>query len=208
MPEMQDRTQVWPLGWEYPLEEEMATCSSILAWKIYGQSNLAGYSPWGHKELDLTEETALTHADWIKFIKILKQHCFLPSQGYLIIWPLMSSWLHYWLEGYIIVLYCTTLSYIWLFVTPWTLAHQVLLSIKFSRQVYWSGLPFPTPGDFPNPQIKPLSLLSSSLAGRFFTTVPSGKPHKRVWTKVNEGLVEGAIFHELVQQSTQAHSTT
>ena len=101
-----------------------------------------------------------------------------------------------------------SLSHVWLFVTPWTLAHQASSSMGFSRQVYWSGLPFPTPGDFPNPQIKPLSLLSSSLAGRFFTTVPSGKPHKRVWTKVNEGLVEGAIFHELVQQSTQAHSTT
>ena len=41
------------------------------------------------------------------------------------------------------------------FVTPWTVAHQVPLSMVFSRQEYWSGLPFPTSGDLPNPGIKP-----------------------------------------------------
>ena len=44
-----------------------------------------------------------------------------------------------------------------LFVTPWTVAHQSLLSIGFSRQEYWSGLPFPSPGDLPDPGIKPTS---------------------------------------------------
>ena len=48
-------TQVCSLGWEDPLEKEMATHSSILAWRIHGQGSLAGYSPWGHKELDTTE---------------------------------------------------------------------------------------------------------------------------------------------------------
>ena len=43
------------------------------------------------------------------------------------------------------------------FATPWTVAHQVLLSIGFSRQEYWSGLPFPTLGDRPNPGMKPVS---------------------------------------------------
>ena len=43
-------TQVQSLGWEEPLEKEMATHSSILAWEILGQRTLAGYSPWGHKE--------------------------------------------------------------------------------------------------------------------------------------------------------------
>ena len=42
-------TQVQSLGWEEPLEKEMATHSSILAWEILGQRTLAGYSPWGHK---------------------------------------------------------------------------------------------------------------------------------------------------------------
>ena len=47
------------------------------------------------------------------------------------------------------------LSCVRLFVTPWTIAHQALPSMGFSRQEYWSGLPFPSPGDLPNPGIKP-----------------------------------------------------
>ena len=63
-----------------------------------------------------------------------------------------------------------------LFAIPWTVAHQTPLSMEFFRQDYWSRLPFPTPGDLPNPGIKPLSLASSALAGRFFTPVPPRKP--------------------------------
>ena len=61
-------------------------------------------------------------------------------------------------------------SHVWLFVTPWTVAYQVPLSMGFSRQKYWSGLPCPPPGDLPNPGTKPTSLMSPSLAGGFFTT--------------------------------------
>ena len=43
------------LGWEDPLEKEMAIHSSILAWKTHVQKSLIGYSPWGRKELDMTE---------------------------------------------------------------------------------------------------------------------------------------------------------
>ena len=57
-----------------------------------------------------------------------------------------------------------------LFVTPWTVARQAPLSMEFSRQEYWSGLPCPRPGDLPNPGIEPMSLLSPALAGGFFTT--------------------------------------
>ena len=53
----EQETQVQSLRWEDPLEEEMATHFSILAWKFHGQRSLAGYSPWGHKELDTTEHT-------------------------------------------------------------------------------------------------------------------------------------------------------
>ena len=56
-----------------------------------------------------------------------------------------------------------------LFVTPCTVIHQALLSMEFSRQEYWSGLPFPSPGDHPDPEIKPVSLVSPELAGGFFT---------------------------------------
>ena len=61
-------------------------------------------------------------------------------------------------------------SHVQLFVTPWTVAHQAPLSIGFSRQEYQSGLPFPPPGDLPNPGIKPRSLISPALVGGFFTT--------------------------------------
>ena len=60
---------------------------------------------------------------------------------------------------------CVLLSHVQLFVTPWTEAHQASLSMEFSRQEYWNGLPFPPPGDLPNPGIKPTgpALLADSL---------------------------------------------
>ena len=54
--------------------------------------------------------------------------------------------------------------------TPWTVAHEAVLSIAFSGQEYWSGLPFPSPGNLPDPGIKPVSVMSPVLAGGFFTT--------------------------------------
>ena len=59
------------------------------------------------------------------------------------------------------------------FMTPWTVAHQALLSMGFSRQEYWSGLPFPSAEDLPNPGIEPAS---PELAGGFFTTETPRKP--------------------------------
>ena len=50
-----------------------------------------------------------------------------------------------------------SLSHVRLFVTPWTVAYQAPLTMGFSRQAYWSGLPFPSPGDLPNPGIEPAS---------------------------------------------------
>ena len=55
-------------------------------------------------------------------------------------------------------------------VTPWTVALQAPLSMGFPRQEYWSGLPFPSPGDLPDPGIEPESLVSPALAGEFFTS--------------------------------------
>ena len=57
-----------------------------------------------------------------------------------------------------------------LFVTPWTVARQAPLSMGFSRQEYWSGLPCPPPGDLPDPGIEPASLMSPALANGIFTT--------------------------------------
>ena len=67
------------------------------------------------------------------------------------------------------------LSRVRLFATPWTVAHQAPLSMEFSRQEYWSGLPFPSPGDFPNPGIKSRSpaLLADSLSRLQAKSLPS-----------------------------------
>ena len=73
------------------------------------------------------------------------------------------------------------LSHLRLCATPWTVAHQASLSMQFSRQEYWSGLPFPPPGDLLNPRIKPMSLTSLVLAGRLFTTAPPGKHYDAVY---------------------------
>ena len=50
-----------------------------------------------------------------------------------------------------------SLSHVWLFATPWTIAHQAPLSMGFSGPEYWSGLPCPPPGDLPDPEIEPMS---------------------------------------------------
>ena len=62
---------------------------------------------------------------------------------------------------------CLTLA------TPWPVARQAPPSMGFSRHAYWSGLPFPPPGDLPDPGTEPAS---PALAGGFFTTEPPGKP--------------------------------
>ena len=61
-------------------------------------------------------------------------------------------------------------SCVQLFATPWTAARQAPLSMEFSRQEYWNGLPCPPPGDPPNPGTEPMSLVSPALAGVFFAT--------------------------------------
>ena len=68
------------------------------------------------------------------------------------------------------LLYAQMFSHVRLFATPWAVAHQPPLSMRFPRQEYWSGLPFPTLEDLPNPGTEPISLTFPALAGRFFTT--------------------------------------
>ena len=74
--------------------------------------------------------------------------------------------------------------------TLWTVAdgYQTPLCMKFSRQEYGSGLPFPTSEDLPDPRIKPVSLGSPALTGGFFTTVPPGEPREKLQVrKLNLG---------------------
>ena len=67
----------------------------------------------------------------------------------------------------------TSLSHVRLFATPWTIAHQAPLSMGFSGQEYWSGLPFPSPGDLPDPGIEPGS---PALQADALSSEPPGKP--------------------------------
>ena len=92
-------------------------------------------------------------------------------------------------------------SCIWLFATLWTIAHQVPLSMGFSRQEHWSGLPFPSPGDLLHPGIEPASLTSPSLAGGFFTTskiyvTSSQMQRKRSWEFTEEAKVDNWYSYE------------
>ena len=66
-----------------------------------------------------------------------------------------------------------SLNHVWLFATPWTVAHQAPPSMGSSRQEYWSGLPFPSPGDLPDPGIEPRS---PALEADALTSEPPGKP--------------------------------
>ena len=81
--------------------------------------------------------------------------------------------------------------------TPWTVAHQAPLSMGFSRQEYWRGLPCPTPGDLPYPGTEPCSLTSPALADGFFTTSAS-------W----EGPVGGAAESPRPPACLSKHSPT
>ena len=67
-----------------------------------------------------------------------------------------------------------SLSHVQLFEIPWTVAYKAPLSMGFSRKEYWSGLPFPSPGDLPDPGIKPGS---STLQADALPSEPPGKPH-------------------------------
>ena len=79
-------------------------------------------------------------------------------------------------------------SYVQLFATPWTAAHQALLSREFSRQEYWSGMPFLPPRDLPESVIKPMSLMSLALAGGFFTTSATWELRRFYTTRKQEPL--------------------
>ena len=100
-----------------------------------------------------------------------------------------SSWLN------VCMLSC--FSHVQLFATPWTVACQVLLSMGFSRQEYWSGLSFLTPGYLPDPGVEPSSLTSPALAGGFFTTsaIREAPPGWMATCKLLNSLWLGILFY-------------
>ena len=85
------------------------------------------------------------------------------------------------------------LSRVWLFATPWTVAHQAPLSKEFSRQEHCSGLLFPSPGALPDPGTEPKSLKFPALAGGSLPRAPPGKPCTHV-------IIKYIILLELVPQ--------
>ena len=93
------------------------------------------------------------------------------------------SWLHkipgisdVWNENDWITLYFNVVKRIWLFVTPWTVAHEAPLSMGFSWQEYWSGLPCPPPGDLPDPGIELRLLCLQYWQAGSLPLTPPGKP--------------------------------
>ena len=82
-------------------------------------------------------------------------------------------------------------SLVRLFATAWTLAHQIPLSMGFSRQESWSGLPRPPPRDLSNPGVEPMTPVSPALTGRFSTAEPWGKPLVKVAAAAAKSLQSG-----------------
>jgi len=144
LPEMWE-TWVRSLGWKDPLEKGMATHSIV--WEIPWTEDLHRlYSPWGCIESDMTEQLTLQSAYNIAW-HMISVCCYdthsRPGYGISRLGGKERKW--------------KLLSRVQLFANPWTIAYQAPLSMGFSRQEYWSELPFPSPGDLPDPGIKPRS---------------------------------------------------
>ena len=90
-------------------------------------------------------------------------------------------------------------SHVQLFVTRWTVAHQAPLSVEFSMQEYWSGLPFPSPGNLPDPGTEPALFTSAASAGGFFTTSTTWEaPFFLTWKDVKSSKL--VLFTDLIQK--------
>ena len=130
---------VWSLGWEDPLEEEMATYLSILAWEIPWTGEPCGLHTVHGVRVGLSD---IWLSDWAQtYIQLsgLKQHPCIISQ-----FPWLRNLGTVWLGPLLRFLWrhAHMVSRVRLFAAPWTVAHQAPLSMWFSRQEYWSGLPF------------------------------------------------------------------
>ena len=143
--------------------------------KFHGQRSLMGYSPWGCKELDMTEEQS-THTHMCSY-KWIKPQMTNTSKKH---WQALFTIAKRWKQST-----CSSMDELinktWYVHTVeqcvhacvLSCVHHVPLSMGFSRQEYWSGLPFPPPGDLLGLEVEPTS---PALAGRFFPTKPPEKP--------------------------------
>ena len=101
-----------------------------------------------------------------------------------------------------VAVFVQSLSRVRLFANPRTVTRQAPLAMGFPRQEYWSGLPFPSPGDLPDPGIKPAS---PALAGGFFTTKPPGHSYKLILSPSGHRHRDGE--EELVHLFLLVHKT-
>ena len=115
----------------HALEKEMATHSSVLAWRILGTEEPGGLPSMGLQSRTRLMRLSSSSSSSLLLSFILCHPLLLPPS----IFPSIRV---FWSE-------VKSLSRVWLFVTPWTAAYYAPLSMGFSRQEYWSGLPFPSP---------------------------------------------------------------
>ena len=135
-----------------PWKRTWQPTSGFLPGESQGQRSLVGYSPRGRKKSDMTER--------------------LPFLPFTFKGRLKTGIC----EDGLSLLMLSFFSHVRLCEILWTIAHQAPLSLGFSRQEYWSGLPRPSPGDLPLPGIEPVSPAAPAVACRFFTTDPPGSP--------------------------------
>ena len=151
--------------------------------------SLVGHSPWGHRELDMTErlhshflsKVKNTYlCPWkiqgIKIVSSIRPDLYTCFSGFLSYLDFSATQLFISMKTMLVERKCHSLSDVWLFVT-WAIAYQAPLSMGFSRQEYWSGLPFASPGNLPNPGIE---LRSPALQAGTLQSEPPGKPNFRV----------------------------
>ena len=147
------RLRVQSLDWEDPLRRKWQPSEVFLPGRFHGQRSLADYSPWVAKSW-----TWLWATDWVG-------HHYFTWVNYVMETDFSSLQTRSNLNLTININVCVPshFSHDRLFVTSWTVAHQVPLSMGLSRQGYWSGLPCPSPRDLSNPGIEP------ALVTGFFT---------------------------------------
>ena len=116
--------------------------------------------------LNCTNQKAHHHRPYVPQLRPHFCHCSDHVQAYSALW---LGLLDLSTRGGLSVVVVQSLSHVWLFATQWTVACQNPLSMGFSRQEYWSGLPCPPPGDHPHLRIELVSAYVSCIASRFFT---------------------------------------
>ena len=138
----------------------------------------------------------LTHWFFFLFLSLVQVSCWISVEFFSLL---------------IVLCMLSCLSHIWLFVTLWTVAHQAPLSIGFSRQGYWSGLPYTPPGDLLDPGIEPKSLTLPALADRFFTTSATWEAHsfiiqlQNIWLKNWRSESHSVMFDSLWPHGYTVH---